>query len=323
MSHRTDRNQSEARDALLERAPNLFVIGAAKAGTTALYHLLESHPQIFLPRIKEPHFFSNDLVFKEGLQWYVDTHFRNAAGFPARVDATPHYLYYRKAAERIAEILPSSHHRFIVMLRNPVDRAYSLYWNMVHEGHETESFQDAVAKEADRSSAATEELGTVRHQYLDSGRYAAQLSNWFEIFDRERFLIILDEDLAADPSDVMERVSRFAGIPDTHKPIQGTRANAAGQPRSRFIQRYFRRPDRFRHVLGKLVPFHFKRALVTAILERNRRSFQYPPMTDETRASLIDYFRQDLQHLEQLIDRPLRHWYADDEKRTVTSQPRR
>jgi hypothetical protein len=119
----------------------------------------------------------------------------------------------------------------------------------------------------------------------------------------------------------MKRVSRFAGIPDSNRPILDVRSNTAGQPRSRFIQSYFRRPNRFRHMLGKLVPFHFKRALVTAILERNRRTFEYPPMSEETRALLVDYFRQDLQLLEQLIDRPLGHWYTQDATRTITPQP--
>jgi hypothetical protein len=298
---------------LVAHLPNFFVIGAAKAGTTTLYELLGRHPQIYLPRIKEPHFFSNEAVHSKGLEWYARTHYAAAEVAPARGDATPHYLYYEKAATRIARELPPSHHRFIVVLRNPVDRAYSLYWNMVHEGHETEPFERAIQLESERDFSELETMGTVRQQYLASGLYGAQLAAWFRVFDPECFLVILNEDLSRDTDRVLSEVFEFLGVPALAAPERVERSNRASQPRSVSLQRFLRRPSRVRHWLGRLLPFHLKRRIVTGILERNRRPFEYPPMSPSTRAQLSSYFRSDLELLESLIGRSLQGWLEDPE----------
>ena len=196
-----------------DRLPNLIIPGAAKAGTTTIHNFLAQHPRIFLPRVKEPHFFSNDLVWERGVEAYVRTHFEGAAGFAVRAEATPHYLFYEKAAQRIAEVLPASHQRFVIVLRDPVARAYSLYWNMVHEGHETLSFEDALAREDGREGTREiERIGGIRWQYYDSGLYAKQLECWFQHFARERFLFVLTEDLQSDPEGTMDRVFSFVGL---------------------------------------------------------------------------------------------------------------
>jgi len=302
------------RDILFDSLPNFFIIGAAKAGTTSLYDLLRGHPEVQLPRVKEPHFFSNDSVFCEGLDWYARTHYKEAAGISARGDATPHYFFYEKAAARIAELLPESHHRFIVVLRNPVDRAYSLYWNMVHEGHESESFEEALRLEPERDFSRLEELGTIRQQYVSSGLYAKQLAVWLQYFDRRQFLIVLSDDLAVNPEGVRRQLLKFLGVDTSVPPFSaepGVRSNQASEPRSRLLQNFIRRPNRVRHWLGKLVPFHIKRSLVTGVLKRNRRHIKYPPMSRETRQRLQNTFRPDIEVLEQLIDRPLGTWYSD------------
>jgi hypothetical protein len=314
MSQSDTQTRNTERDTLLDSLPNFFIIGAAKAGTTSLYDLLRDHPQVQLPSVKEPHFFSNDLVFREGLDWFARTHYSEASGILARGDATPHYLFYEKAAVRISECLPESHHRFIVVLRNPVDRAYSLYWNMRYEGHESESFEDALRLESTRDFNTLAELGTIRQQYVESGLYAEQLKIWFRHFDPSRFLILLNEDLAADPEGVRIQLLEFLGVDasvaraTTETP---DRSNQASEPRSRLLQNFIRRPNRLRYWLGKLVPFHVKRALVTAVLKRNRRRFQYPPMSPETRTRLQHTFRSDIEALEQLIDRPLDSWVTE------------
>lgn len=293
---------------LLARLPNFFILGAAKAGTTALFDLLAMHPEVYVPKVKEPHFFSSEPVFDEGIEWYVETHYGDAQSFSARGDATPHYLFYEKAAVRIADLLPVSHHRFIVMLRNPVDRAYSLYWNMIHDGFEEASFEEAIELESRRSFAECERLGRIRLQYLESGLYAKQLRAWYRHFDPSRFLIVLHEDFSRDPQAVVDAVTEFLGIHSLTLPERPQRSNAASLPRSRRLQNFMRRPNRVRHWLGKLVPFQLKRSIATAILARNRRAFSYPPMRPETRSKLTEYFRQDVTELEQMIGCSLDAW---------------
>jgi hypothetical protein len=290
------------------RLPNLIIPGAAKAGTTTIHHFLGQHPEIFLPRVKEPHFFSNDVVWERGVETYVRTHFERAAGFAVRAEVTPHYLFYEKAARRIAKVLPASHQRLLVILRDPVARAYSLYWNMVHEGHETLSFEEALAQEDGREGVPEiERLGGIRWQYYASGLYAKQLECWFRYFTRERFLFVLTEDLQSDPAGTMDRVFSFVGLTPL-KSIDTAPRNVAALPRSAALQRFLRRPNRIRKLLGTLLPTRWKVNLVESMLRANRRRFEYPPMHVETERVLRERFAADVEQLQSLIGRDLSAW---------------
>ena len=131
-----------------DRMPNLFVIGAAKAGTTALYDYLAQHPDVFLSRVKEPMFFSREENYAKGLDWYEGAYFQGAEHYPVRAEATPHYLYWsEKVAPRIKEAYAERLVKFVASFRDPVSRAYSWYWNMVREGREDLEFEEALRVE--------------------------------------------------------------------------------------------------------------------------------------------------------------------------------
>src|SRR3712207_4809254 len=105
--------------------PNLFIVGAAKAGTTALYDYLAQHPEVFLSRVKEPMFFSREDYYARGLDWYEAEYFGGAEDYPVRAEATPHYLYWsEKVAPRIKEVYGERPVKFIASFRDPVSRAY-------------------------------------------------------------------------------------------------------------------------------------------------------------------------------------------------------
>jgi hypothetical protein len=297
-----------------DQLPNLIIPGAAKAGTTTIHNFLAQHPRIFLPRVKEPHFFSNDLVWERGIEVYVRTHFKGAAGFAVRAEATPHYLFYEKAAQRIAEVLPASHQRFLIVLRDPVARAYSLYWNMVHEGHETLSFEEALAQEDGREGTREiERIGGIRWQYYDSGLYAKQLECWFQHFTRERFLFVLTEDIQFDPKGTMDRVFSFVGLTPLES-LDAAPKNVAALPRSRTVQHFLRGPNRARKLLGTLVPNRWKAGFAESILRANRRPFAYPPMHAETERVLRERFAPDIDRLQSLIGRDLSAWLPPEHR---------
>jgi hypothetical protein len=297
----------------LDRLPNFFILGAAKAGTTSLYGYLSQHPHVFLPIVKEPEFFCNELVFEKGIGWFAETHYSGAERFPARGDATPHYLFYEKAARRIAELLPESHHRFIVVLRNPVERAYSLYWNMVHEGGEDQSFEEALRAEPLRAREArdAEHRGMICFQYVSSGLYADQLEMYVRHFDRSRFLILLTEDLVDSPLDSARKLFEFLSIQTDVRMDAFERLNPASTPRSRMLQNALRNAVPFKRQLGKLVPFHVKHALVSKLLDWNRKPFSYPPMSAKTRTELQRRFADDVRRLEAILERDLSGWLRD------------
>lgn len=191
---------------------HFLVAGAQKSGTTALNYYLKRHPRIALPIKKELHFFDNDELFAGGNVSYQPLHemFRRARPGCIAGENTPIYLYWRPALPRIRDYNPGM--KFIVILRNPIDRAFS-QWNMQRaRGIEPFDFVDAVEAEPRRiAQSAPRQLRKL--SYVDRGRYAEQLERAFRLFPREQFLIIKYERFRGRQREVVEEVFRFLNLP--------------------------------------------------------------------------------------------------------------
>lgn len=202
--------------------PAFLVLGAQKAGTTSLFEILGQHPAVIPPRLKEVNFFDKD--WSKGLDHYRATFPREAeikalerAGHaPAMTfDNTPSYLYHPRVPKRVRETLPDA--RFVALLRNPTDRAYSHYLHAVALGREALSFEEALDAEGqpertdDRTPpelwAAAQNLA-----YVARGRYLEQLERWWAHFPPDRFLLVMSEDFFADPVGVVGRIVEFVGL---------------------------------------------------------------------------------------------------------------
>ncbi len=207
--------------------PNVIMLGAQRAGTTSLYQYLAQHP-LFVPAItKEIHYF--DRHWDRSLTWYranfpLETYQRmiqaREGQAPITGEATPGYLFHPGIPERVASLGLDA--RFIVVLRDPVARAYSHYHHTRRNGWEPLSFEEAIDAEAARLDGEFERHredpehvspGFFRHSYLSRGRYAEQLERWFDRFDRDRFLVLFSRDLFADPNAVLWQVTDFLGLP--------------------------------------------------------------------------------------------------------------
>jgi hypothetical protein len=190
---------------------HFLVAGAQKSGTTALNYYLKRHPRIALPIKKELHFFDNDELFAGGNVSYQPLHemFRPARPGSIAGENTPGYLYWRPALPRIRDYNPEM--KFIVILRNPIDRAFS-QWNMQRtRGIEPFDFLDAVEAEPRRiAESAPRQLRKLA--YVDRGRYAEQLQRAFRLFPREQFLIIKYERFRGRQREVVEDVFRFLNL---------------------------------------------------------------------------------------------------------------
>jgi hypothetical protein len=205
------------------RMPDFLIIGAMRAGTTSLYSYICQHPQVAPSLRKEIHFF--DRNFHKGHNWY-------RAHFPCcrssnilTGEATPYYLFHPVAPLRINDTLPGI--KLIAILRNPVDRAYSHYWQKIRRGRETLSFADALAAEDARLQGESERLRdepgsySFNHNhfaYRARGRYAEQLEHWFELVPRDRILVVSGEELYRHSQNVMNDVFAFLGLPTTTLP---------------------------------------------------------------------------------------------------------
>ncbi len=206
------------------RFPDFLVIGANKCGTTTLYNYLIEHPNIKSASKKEIHFFDNPGNFSKGVGWY-------RAQFPIKSlvspktesfitgEATPAYLFHPIAPQRVAKYLPDT--KIIVMLRNPVDRAYSHYQMTCRNGNELLTFSDAISKESERidwilkkmeQEANFYDVDYARYSYLSRGIYVDQLQRWTELFDQKQILVLKSEDFFSKPQAALEKTINFLGL---------------------------------------------------------------------------------------------------------------
>jgi hypothetical protein len=202
--------------------PDFVIIGAAKAGTTSLYAWLCADPLVARPKAKEIHYFS--FSYERGIDWYRQffplererARFAAAHGRPfVTCEASPSYMNDRRAPARMASVLPDA--KLIVLLREPVDRAYSQFQMRRRDGEESiASFVEALARE-DPALIGGPPVAPSARTYLERGRYAEHLERWFAHFPRERFHIATLDELAADPQGELDRVHDFLGLP-RHRP---------------------------------------------------------------------------------------------------------
>jgi hypothetical protein len=207
--------------AAIRPLPNFLIIGAQKAGTTALFAYLRWHPEITGPSWKEVSFFDRRFGDERSYR----------ASFPARPrqwlrrrrgvrplvgEASPSYIFHPLAPRRVADMIPRV--RLIALLRDPVERAYSHYQHEVRLGREPLSFEDALDREDERLRGEMERMVAEpsyfseawwNHTYVARGRYAEQLERWFDVFPREQLLVLFMEEMRAEPRKTYERVLEF------------------------------------------------------------------------------------------------------------------
>ena len=200
---------------------DFIVAGAQKSGTTALNYYLKRHPRIALPVKKELHFFDNDQLFSStDAVSYESLHkmFRPARPDSIAGENTPNYLYWPPALTRIRDY--NSAIRLIILLRNPIDRAFS-QWNMQRvRGIEPLDFLDAVRAEADRlAKLPSEKLR--KFAYVDRGRYSTHLERALSLFPREQLLLVKYEEFRARQREIIAEVFQFLNLePVFFRPIE-------------------------------------------------------------------------------------------------------
>lgn len=301
--------------------PTFLIIGTAKAGTTALYHYLMQHPQIYMSPNKEPNYFAltgERLDFRgpadmQHIGKYSVTDsvrytrlFEGANGAAAIGEASPLYLYDPRAPARIHETLPDV--KLIVILRNPVERAYSSFLHLVRDQREPIlDFEQALQAEQARIEANWEHIW----HYVQLGFYHRQLQRYLQIFDRRQLLILLYEDWNADNAATLRQVFHFLGVEDHPVQPPNRRPNDSTNPRRWPLHKH-KRLHRFissDHALKRAVrwalPPRTRRHLGDWI---GRRNMRVPPLTARARAFLVATYREDVHHLQRLIARDVSTW---------------
>jgi hypothetical protein len=190
-----------------------FIIGGTqKGGTSALHAYLKEHPQICMAGRKEVHFFDDETVFRSDSPDYSKFHsaFAPKPHHKLLGEATPIYMYWHDAPRRIWEYNPNM--KIILVLRNPIDRAYS-HWNMERSRNaEHLPFWDAIQKEQERCRSALPYQHRI-YSYIDRGFYLEQLRRIWRYFSKNNVLILKNEYLRSQPDEALGEVTEFLGIP--------------------------------------------------------------------------------------------------------------
>jgi hypothetical protein len=243
---------------LVHSKPDFFVIGVQKGGTTSLYKYLIQHPCVLPTNEKEIHFFSDK--YHKGYSWY-------STQFPSLLkkysctihnrhrvitgEATPYYIFHPHVASRIKYSSPNA--KIIIMLRNPIDRAFSHYRYHVKLGEETLSFKEAIEAESMRLQGEMEKmLGDESYSsknlklfsYLKRGVYIEQIKRWYELFPEEQILVLKSEDFFSYTEESYNSVLEFLGLPKylltAYKTFNVGKEVSMDSEMRKFLMNYFR-----------------------------------------------------------------------------------
>lgn len=214
--------------------PGFLIVGAQRCGTTSMYRTLSQHPAILKSVLhKGVHYF--DMNYDHGLGWYR-AHFPLRRAGRLTFESSPYYVFHPLAAERIATDLPGV--KLLVLVRDPVERAYSAHAHELARGFETEPFERALDCEPERLAGEEERIRAQpgylshahqHHAYMARGRYVEQLSRLEALFGADRIHVVDSGDFFAKPEPVYDAVLDFLGLP-THDYPAFERHNA--RPRS-------------------------------------------------------------------------------------------
>lgn len=295
----------------LDRKIDFFIVGAQKAGTSSLYQFLSQHKAIFLPAGKDFFAFNDDPVYGVP-ESKLGVYYRNYAGQPLVGGSNVQIMAFPSAVQSLHEYNPDI--RLIIMLRNPVDRAYSAYWMMRRSGRERcETFEAALAAEDARV-----ERGAFRDKtefsYLAHGHYREQIEFIYRLFGREKVHIGLFDDLKSNPEHLTLQVLEYLGASTSDVDIDfSKKANEASMPRSMTLQRFMRSQNGLKRTYRALAPAGLQVRVAESLSARlekwNLRPVRYPPMAPATRAELVKHFRARNEKLSDLIGRDLSHWH--------------
>lgn len=293
--------------------PNFLVVGAAKSGTTSLANYLRQHPQIFIPEFKEPHYFCNatwgGVPFINDLESY-EALFDDVSDEVAIGECSTGYLYYPEAPKLIYERIPEC--KIIIILRNPVDRAFSLYGHMVRDGVEKLNFEDAIAEE--RVSLRYINGHDYGYNYIKIGFVSELVRAYIQLFGRNRVFIRTFDAYTANTDSTLKDLFNFLGVNPECKVNTKKKLNASGLPQFKYLHDVLNDDD---HWLRRII-----RRPIRMFLNSRQRKLWWQKLRSwniaisgkqlecnpETRAMLLSEFDGEIKDIEIILGGKIPDW---------------
>lgn len=296
--------------------PNFLLIGAQKCGTTALYNVLQQHPEIYMSPLKEPTYFALNNAplpytvaskeYQARLRYTPESYaalFQGVSRQRAVGEASALYLSSYQPERTAANIQAfNPQMRLIALLRQPAERAWSAYHYYRARGFEPiKRFPAALAAEATRRKG--NDLPDLRH--FANGCYFANLQPYFDRFPHTQIRVYLYEEWNQQPQVVLRDLFAFLGV-DNHVVIEPKRANVTFSYRHHWLYRFLYEPNRARRMLEKILRGRLRTRIYSKLRSYNQQ--QLPPLDARMRQELTERYRNDIAQLQALIGRDLSHW---------------
>ena len=281
---------------------DFFIVGAPKAGTTSLYHYLSEHPETDMSILKEPNYFSeksikdNDLYYKsysiKKLSRYHSLFKNNNL---IKGEASVSYLYYKDVAKSIKAYNPSA--RIIIMLRDPIERAFSHYLMDFRLGLINDTFENIILQKSNLSNSKT-----YFQQYVKLGEYTNQIKRYFNEFPSEQILVVDYDDFKNKTSDVVKKVYKFLKIDINFSPELNNKHNARFIVNNRLLKFLFSKI-----IIRKAMNLIFPKFIKSFI--KNQFFNNKPPiLLSSSRLYLQQYFKKDVENLSNFLQKDYSKW---------------
>ena len=313
----------------MTKLPNFFVVGAVKAGTTSLYYYFKQHPEIYMSPIKEPHYFSKDIdinSFREdykkiaiiNIQKYFSQPkltelqvafirdfehykqlFREVKNEKAIGEISNSYLYSKVAAQEIRKTIPDA--KIIMILRDPVERAFSHYLMNLRDGLTSET--DFVSEVINDFKKNPKGWG-ISHLYIELGLYYNQVKRYLETFPEKNVKIILYDDYKENPLKTLNEIWDFLEVSKDVEPDMSKRYNTAAIPKYPRLNTIARK---FYTILTPILPLDTREKMKNYYKKITMKP-EKRKLLDSERRILLEYFEEDIKKLSKLINRDLSNW---------------
>jgi len=293
----------------IENTRMLFLPGVLKAATTSVFQLVGEHDKICRAKPKHTKYFMFE--YEKGLSYYYQTYFHHHENEEILFDGTPNYIMFPGATERIQEIYPEA--KFIVMLRDPVKRAHSQWWmNFSVSNYENLPFQQAIRKNIENEKPleyyrdSKKFKTTFKRKYVEISKYSPQLRHLYSLYPEEQVKIFLVKDLKENTKRVIRDIWGFVNLP-CDRTINTTVTRKSLDKIGSFIFRCCRGFSRLSGI-SNVISENLKSFVWNRIRIFTSKSREKPKISSDLELYLRDFYSEDINTLENLIERDLSHW---------------
>jgi hypothetical protein len=299
----------------MDKKFDFLIIGAQKAGTTSLYNWISQHPGICAPEhLKDYPFFKSDKLYRKG-EHFLQKQIGKVSKSKILGSGSVQYIFFKNVPERLFNY--NKDIKLILIVRDPIERAVSAYRYAVERGLETRSFKEAVNDEIKYGENAYVDYNDANQKYyLNRGLYYAQLSQYLKYFSQNQILILSFDNLINNKEETLKQVFEFLRVNGDTSEINFTKKNVTkGNARFNKINQMLYsksfKENMLIRILRKALPQKYKYKLMTGIIQFNRKEINDKhniTIEENTLLRLCDYFKDDVENLQNMLNWKLEHW---------------